>query len=92
MTFFPFSLSYLIMTPGRVRLPGEPGKRSTPPASPSSQRSHRWSTEFSTKARARAVSFNRRLSSGPSKVSRAPSEFDCLIDEDPEFDLVPTRA
>ncbi|KAG2011745.1 hypothetical protein CC2G_011828 [Coprinopsis cinerea AmutBmut pab1-1] len=83
----PFSLSYLVMTPGRVRLPGETVvKKSSPPSSPTSRR---WSTDLSTKARsirARAGSMGpfRRLSSGPSQPSKASNnEADCLLEDEP---------
>ncbi|KAJ3496946.1 hypothetical protein NLJ89_g10415 [Agrocybe chaxingu] len=52
MAFLPFSLSYILLTPGRVRLPGE-----VPPAPPSPSRprirrtSKRLSTDLTNKAR-----------------------------------------
>ncbi|TEB32997.1 hypothetical protein FA13DRAFT_1790069 [Coprinellus micaceus] len=85
MTLLPFSLSYLVMTPGRVRLPGETPKRQSTPPSPSSP-NRRWSTDIRT----RATSFNRRLSVGLNRPSRSlKGEIDSLIDhderEDPPF-------
>ncbi|KAH6915868.1 hypothetical protein BKA70DRAFT_472053 [Coprinopsis sp. MPI-PUGE-AT-0042] len=72
---FPFSLSYLIMTPGRVRLPGE--KKSNPPPSPT--RSRRWSV-FSAQ-RFPSTGINRDIASS-SRPSRDKNEADSLLEED----------
>ncbi|TFK29747.1 hypothetical protein FA15DRAFT_699998 [Coprinopsis marcescibilis] len=72
------------MTPSRIVLPGEAAKRAIQPPSP---KSHRWSTDLSTKARSirtRATSMSfRRLSTGTSRPSKASNnEGDCLLEQD----------
>ncbi|KAF9485434.1 hypothetical protein BDN70DRAFT_871079 [Pholiota conissans] len=52
MAFLPFNVSYIIMTPKRVRLPGETPKSPTSPGKTSRRsQSLRWRGDLSTKAK-----------------------------------------
>ncbi|KAF8967772.1 hypothetical protein BDZ97DRAFT_1916705 [Flammula alnicola] len=69
MALLPFNVSYIVLTPRRVRLPGEVSK-TTPSPSKSGLRSLRWSTDISTKA---GKSF-RSLVGGKSCATASPQK------------------
>ncbi|KAF8159655.1 hypothetical protein B0H34DRAFT_796878 [Crassisporium funariophilum] len=74
MTLLPFNVSYLVLTPKRVRLPGQALQSPSSPTKPRIRTtSLRWSTDISSKAKTLRSRVGAKLTS-PTKANSVKSD------------------